>query len=120
MSRAAKPTLAERARERICPECGGEVHRKSSRGPMPTFCSDMCKRARGNRRLARGAAIIELAQAWRIDRGTGEIAKVSFEQLCSILDLFNADDKEAGRPRADLMAAKILSDGSIYLDRANR
>lgn len=117
MARASKPTIAERARERICPECGGAVVRRSARGPMPTFCSDGCKKKRSNRRLVRGSAIIELAQAWRIDRGSGEIAQTAFQQLCAILDQFNAEDNGAGRPRADLMAAKILADGSMFIDR---
>lgn len=32
-----KPTISERARERVCPECGGPVIRRSARGPMPTI-----------------------------------------------------------------------------------
>src|ERR1700741_5289108 len=116
-AKKAKPSIQERARERVCPECGSEVVRKSAKGPMPTFCSEACKRARGNRRLVRGSAIIEMAQAWRIDRGQGEIAQAALQQLCAILDQFNAEDHATKRPRADLMAAKILADGTIFMDR---
>lgn len=119
-ARKAKPSIRERAGERVCPECGGDVVRRSTRGPVPTFCSAECKKTRNNRRLTRGSAVIEFLQAWRIDRGTGEIAQKSFAQVCEIVDLFNAEDREAARPRADLMAAKILVEGTMYVDRRAR
>ena len=119
-TKSAKPTIAELARKPICPECGGAVVRRSAKGPAPTFCSPECKRTRGNRRLVRGSAIIEFAQAWRAARGSGEVAQGSFQQLCNILDQLNAEDNAAGRPRADLMAAKILVDQTTYFDRQRR
>jgi hypothetical protein len=119
-ARKAKPAIEVRAREAICPECGTKVERRSPRGPMPTFCGDVCKRTRSNRRLVRGSAVIELLQAWRIERGSGPIAQRAFAELCSIADLYNAEDRDAGRPRADLMAAKILANGSLFIDRARR
>ena len=119
-TRKAKPSIEERARIAICPECGGKVARRSNLGPVPTFCSKTCKRVRGNRRLVRGSNVIELLQAWRIERGTGPIASAAFAQICQIVDLYNAEDLEAGRPRADIMAAKMLSNGVIYLDRQRR
>jgi hypothetical protein len=116
----SKPTLRQRANEAVCPECGGAVVRRSARGPMPTFCSAECKKERGNRRLVRGSAVIELLQAWRVDRGTGEIAQAAFQQLCQIADQFNAEDNEFRGPngerrqRADLMGAKILDMGMFH------
>jgi hypothetical protein len=115
--RKAKPSIGERAREAICPECGGPVVRRSSRGPVPTFCSPEHKKAFGNRQLVEGRAVIGLLKGWRIERGSGPIASAAFAQVCSILDGFNAADREVGRPRADLYAAKLLADGSIYADR---
>jgi hypothetical protein len=56
-------------------------------------------------------------KAWRIDRGTGEIAQLSFAEICRILDQYNAQDRDAGRPRADLYAAKLLANGSMFMDR---
>lgn len=118
MARQSKPTIAERARDRICPECGGPVVRTSVRGPAPTFCSPAHKKAFGNRKLVEGQAVIGLLKAWRIDRGSGPIAQAALAQLCAVVDGFNAADKEAGRPRADLYAAKLLVDGFVYADRA--
>lgn len=115
--RKPKPTIAERARQATCPECGKDVKRRTATGPRPTFCSNECKRRRGNRRLSRGSNLTDLLQAWRIDRGSGPIAQAAFAQICQIVDLYNEQDLAAGRPRADLMAAKIMANGSLFIDR---
>lgn len=116
----SKPSIAQRAADRICPECAGPVERRSARGPMPTFCSQKCRKDHGNRHIVEGRAVIAHLKAWRIDRGSGPIAKAAFAEICSIIDGFNAADKEAGRPRADLYAAKLLNDGYRYMDRQQR
>jgi hypothetical protein len=120
-TRTPRPTIRQRAAERVCPNCGGPVERRSARGRMPTFCDakgkDVCKREHSNRHLVEGRAVIALLKAWRIDRGTGEIAQQAFAQVCQITDQFNAQDREASRPRADLYAAKLLADGSMFMDR---
>lgn len=115
-----KPTIAARAAEKICPECNGPVVRRSPRGPFPTFCCDEHKKAHANRHIVEGRAVIALLKAWRIDRAQGPIAQECFAQICTITDKFNAQDREAGRPRADLYAAKLIRDGSIFVDRQNR
>jgi endogenous inhibitor of DNA gyrase (YacG/DUF329 family) len=115
--RSARPTIAERAKQMVCPNCGDPVIRKSERGPRPVYCSTECRKAKGNRDLARGSVIVTLAQAWRIDRGQGQIAKTAFAEFVAILDAFNAEDRDAGRPRADLAAAKLLDSGYRYIDR---
>lgn len=114
-----RPTVRERLREKICPNCGEPVVRGQNqrKGPAPKYCSNYCKRQMNNRLMAEGAAVIGLIKAWRIDRGTGEIAKRSFQQVCEIVDLLNAQDKEASRPRADYYAATLLADGTRYFDR---
>jgi endogenous inhibitor of DNA gyrase (YacG/DUF329 family) len=114
---ASKPTVIERLRERVCPNCGAKPERKSAKGPRPTFCTKECKRAHNNRLLVEGRAVIGFLKAWRIDRGSGEIAQKSFAQVCEITDLFNARDLEAGRPRADIYAATVLVEGTRYFDR---
>lgn len=120
-ARKGRPSISERARERICPNCGGPVERRSPRGSFPTFCDakgrGICKREHSNRQLQEGYAVIAFLKAWRIDRGSGEIAKASLAQLCQIADLFNAEDLANGRPRADLYAAKVLREQTSYLDR---
>lgn len=122
----AKPTIAERARERVCPNCGGPVVRRSAKGPAPTFCSPECKKAHGNRAIVEGRAVIAFLKAWRIDRAQGEIAQGAFAQVCQIVDQFNAQDlayrgpNGETRPRADLYAAKLLVDGSMFFDRQRR
>lgn len=112
-----KPTISERARARICPECGGAVTRRSAKGPFPTFCSKEHKRAYGNRLLAQGLPVIGLLKAWRIDRGTGEIAQKAFSQVCTILDEMNAEDARQGRVRPDLYASKLMANSGQYIDR---
>jgi hypothetical protein len=126
-AKAPKPTISERARERICPECSGPVVRRNAKGPMPTFCDaqgpGVCKKAHANRHIVEGRAVIALLKAWRIDRGSGPIAQAAFAQVCQIVDQFNAQDlahvgpNGERRPRADLYAAKLLADGSLFQDR---
>jgi hypothetical protein len=50
----------------------------------------------------------------------GEIAQASFAEVNRILDQFNAQDRAAGRPRADLYAAKLLIDGTQFFDRQHQ
>lgn len=115
--RAPRPSVAETANQMVCPNCGAPTKRKSATGPRPTYCSTECRKASGNRDLARGSVIVKLAQAWRINRGQGPVAQEAFAEFIAILDSFNAEDKEAGRPRADIAAAKLLDSGFRYIDR---
>lgn len=101
----------------ICPNCGGEVKRKAERGPFPTFCSTECRKEKGNRDLGRGSAIVAYAQTWRRNRGQ-DLGGNAFAELCQILDRYNAEDREAGRPFADLHVAKLLNTGFLNMDRA--
>lgn len=87
---------------------------------MPIYCGSKCQKEKGNRDLGRGAALVTLIQGWRVNRGRGEIAKAAFAEVVSIVDQFNADDKAAGRPRADLAAAKLLATGIRYIDRRKK
>ncbi len=116
-----RPTISELAKRPTCPNCGGTVMRRSPKGPVPTFCDakgrGVCKREMNNRLTVEGRALAAFVKAWRIDRGTGDVAKGAFAQLCEIADRFNAADLAAGRPRIDLHVAKLLADGTRYIDR---
>lgn len=115
-------TPAEVAHQKICTECGGPLppRPEKARGPRRQYCTDACKKARSQRRLVRGSAIVEWAQAWRRNRAQGPVAQASLAQLCQILDQFNAEDLRAGRPPADLAAARMLMEGTMYCDRQRR
>lgn len=119
--RKPKPSIKDRAAEQICPNCGGMVQRRNARGPLPKFCDargpHVCKREFETRAIVEGRALAPLLKAWRVDRGQGEIAQRAFSQACQILDQFNAQDHTAKRPRADLYAAKLMVDASLYGDR---
>lgn len=106
-----KPTIGERARQHLCPECGASVERAFKTGRRPVFCSPEHKRSHNTRALVDGRAVIAYIKAWRIDRGSGPIAKESFARICAIVDSMNEEDRKAGRARADLYAA-ILLDGN--------
>ena len=112
----AKPSIAARIADRLCPECSQIVQRKSLKGRAPKFCDAAHAKAYNNRLLQEGAAMAPFIKAWRIDRGGGEIAKQSLAELCAIADSFNARDLKAGRMRADYYAATLLADGR-YIDR---
>lgn len=121
-AKKAKPTASELARQPICTECGGPLpaRQPGQKGPARSYCTDACKKARAARRLVRGSAVIEWAQSWRRNRAQGEIAQASFAQLCQILDQFNAEDFAAGRPSADLAAARMIVEQTRYFDRQRK
>lgn len=121
-AKKTRPEAREVAHQAICTECGGPLPPRApkAKGPGRTYCSDTCKKARNSRRLVRGSAIVEWAQTWRRNRAQGPVAQASFAQLCQILDQFNSEDSAAGRPPADLAAARMLMDGTRYFDRQRR
>lgn len=116
---APRPTASELARQPICTECGGPLPPRppKQKGPGREYCSPECKKVRNARRLTRGSAVIEWAQTWRRNRGSGTLAQMAFSQLCNILDQLNAEDNKAGRPPADLAAARMIQTGTMYFDR---
>lgn len=116
-----RPTIAERAVIKICPNCGDPVERKHAKGPFPTFCPDKsCKVEHFNRHVVEGRAIIVFAKAWRRARGSGEIGRECLTQMCAILDQFNAADIEKDRPHCDIIASKLLATKTTYFDRQKR
>lgn len=114
--KSSKPTIRERVAVRVCPNCGKpSPERKSNKGPAPLYCRPEendgrdCKRELANRNTVDAAAILPYLKAWRIDRGTGEIAAASFQLVCKMLDDLNERDRLAQRPRADYHAATLLA-----------
>lgn len=109
-TRKAKPTIRERAAARLCPNCGKpSPPRKSTRGPAPIYCDQVCKKAKNNRDLRDGLSLVNIVKAWRVDRGSGEIAQTAFARVCAIADMLNEEDRVNGRPRADYVAAVQLA-----------
>lgn len=75
-----------------CPNCGVPV----ARGKV--YCGGECRAAFHNRMSKRGRVILPVALGWRAGRGSGDIAKAAFAELCAYLDHCNAEDHAAGRP----------------------
>lgn len=117
-TKKAKPTVRERAADRLCPNCGKpSPERISSRGPAPLYCRDTdCKREMNNRNLRDGLALVPYVKAWRIDRGSGEIAQTAFARLCKIADTLNEEDRTENRPRADYYAATLIASQAATVD----
>jgi hypothetical protein len=78
--------------EKRCPDCGGPV------GPGKVYCAPACRAAFHNRMSKRGRVILPIALGWRAGRGSGDIAKAAFLEMCAYLDHCNAEDFKAGRP----------------------
>lgn len=111
---AVAPQAAPGAR--VCHECGGEFVHKSY---QQQFCSTAHKAAFQNRQAVQGRAVVALAKAWRASRNRKddrELGSKALAELCSILDSFNADDREVGRPSPVKYARALLSTGR-YVDR---
>lgn len=120
-AKKGRPTVATRAAERLCPNCGApSPERISTRGPAPIYCRPTddrnCKREMNNRNLADGLALVPYIKAWRIDRGCGEIAQASFARMCKIADDLNEADRRDGRPRADYYAATLIASHAATVD----
>jgi hypothetical protein len=86
-----------RQRSLTCPECGqsfAQVHHRQS------FCTPAHKVAFNNRLTGRSVA--QLAQAWRAARSSKDPAmrqagNMAFKMLCQKTDMFNEEDRNAGR-----------------------
>lgn len=85
----------------LCPECGGPVVQQERKRRPRVFCCDAHSDAYANRCAARGKALIKAAMAWRVNRGSGDVAKFAMAEMCAMLDRFAEEDRLAGRMRAD-------------------
>src|SRR5687767_14589702 len=109
-----KPTAREIAAERRCPNSGKpSPARRSPRGPAPLYCRREdgrdCKREMANRHLVEGASLVPFLKAWRVDRGAGDVAQLSFKRVCSLVDSLIDNDRRLGRLRPDYYAAVLLT-----------
>jgi hypothetical protein len=97
-----EPPAREWAKIRTCRECG---ERFSSKRASGEFCSPLCRRNFGNRRLLRGAAFYDLVMAIRFDRDAAE-ADGAWSLLCRMAAAFRAEDdaERAGRKSWDSTA----------------
>lgn len=81
---------------RECPECGV----KFTAGNIGAqFCTPAHKTAFHNRQKGR-ASVVMLAMAYRQKRGGKGTGAECFKEMCRLLDLFNEEDRRAGRPSA--------------------
>lgn len=111
---------APQAASRRCAECGEGF--KPNR-PQQQFCCPAHKTAFQNRAAVEGRAIIALAKAWRASRNNKanrELGSDCLSELCSILDGFIMDDREAGRPGPMEYAKSLLRSGSRFIDRQRK
>ncbi|MGL5735490.1 MAG: hypothetical protein ACRCYS_11540 [Beijerinckiaceae bacterium] len=99
---------------RICPECGESF---TTKHPTKRFCNQAHKQAYANREASQGKVIASLVKAWRLKRGNGDVAKNAFAELCRIVDRFNADDRQEGRPPATVYVEAHFRSGYLYIDR---
>lgn len=104
---------------RTCCECGLKFR---AGHPGAQFCTPAHKLAFHNRQKGRSAAIM-YAMAYRQKRGAKGTGAESFKELCRLLDLYNAEDREAGRPSAAQYVEGLMRRdhfGTAWESRANR
>lgn len=80
---------------RTCQECGTVFRHWHADA---NFCTRAHGTAFHNRSAKRGKVLIPILLTWRGKRGSGDLAKYAFAELCAAADLWNAEDRKAGRP----------------------
>lgn len=115
-TQATVPAPQSGRKARICAECGTSF---VPARPQQQFCESAHKIAFQNRAAAEGRAVIALAKAWRASRNSAanrELGSKCLSELAAILDLFNSDDRAAGRPSPMIYAESLLKQGR-FIDR---
>lgn len=93
-----------------CPECLAPAG-VTSNGRAKVFCSPKHKRDFHNRMYQRGFMSAGLLQAWRASRGKSLVAKWAYREMAALGDLWNAEDRTAGRmSQAEYLATKANAD----------
>ena len=99
-----------------CPECSAYFDGTG----RSVFCSPSHKQAFHNRNQARGQVMMPLVLGWRAGRGQKLSAKAALRELARLADMWNAEDKAAGRvPQAEYARVKIAN-GWSAVDYAER
>ncbi len=77
---------------RLCKNCGKRLTGDRRR----QTCSPICRKHHANRRMLRGAQVIDLAMHWRSHR-----RHRSFAAMIALVDQFLLEDQLAGKHRMD-------------------
>jgi hypothetical protein len=103
----------------VCKECNTTF----SGNARAVFCTPGHKRAFHQRNQKRGQCAMPLLLAWRGGRGQKETSRWAYGELCRLADLWNAEDKAAGRaPQAAYAELKRRDfwTAADYYDRGER
>lgn len=98
----AAPAVAKPAKKRPtygtrkCGECGEAF---TANHVSSGFCCPAHKLAFHNRQKGRASVVI-IAMAYRQKRGGKGTGAEAFKEMCRLLDVFNEEDRKAGRPSA--------------------
>lgn len=102
---------------RICPQCG--VAFVATHGRQG-FCTGEHQKAFHETNKVRGQLALPLLQSWRLSKnGSNDDRRFAFAQLCALADIWNAEDKEAGR-RPELIVRARRLDGWAAADTIPR
>lgn len=104
--------------KRTCPECGERFIAHHGR---QRFCKPAHKSAFSARNRERGKMIVPLLQVWRTgrNRANGGAGKYAFSNICALIDLWNEEDRKAGR-RPEVQVRDRISSGWTAVDSLDR
>ena len=95
----------------ICRECGTPFSPSNKgRGSKPIFCQEMCKKRFNNRRMLRGAVLLDLFMICRYERGVAQ-ARGVWALVCEVARQWREEDKRERGGRPSWRAYDELHDG---------
>lgn len=100
--------------KRTCAECG-----EAFKGPRDArFCTTAHRNAYHNRAMKRGKVAMPLVLAWRNGKNKSgrEVGSWAFRELCAAADMWNAEDRKAGRMMAWDFVRPKMAEGWKALD----
>lgn len=104
---AAPQPAKRRVYRHTCPECAAAF----TGAQDARFCTPAHKDAFWNREAKRGKVLTPLFRAWRGGRGASDVARYAFSEICSLADIWNAEDRAAGRMSAAEFVRPKMTDG---------